>query len=81
MNFLKKLKDVIFGRVPDTSTPGKVDSTDLAKVARTSIFIGLSSALAFLLQNVDPSIFGSYKLIVVTAGTAALEFLTKLTKG
>ena len=81
MNFLKKLKDVIFGRVPDTSEPGKVDSTDIAKVARTSLFIGLSSALAYALQNVDPAIFGSYKILVVTAGTAILEFLTKKTKG
>jgi len=81
MNFLTKLTSVITKNVPDTSDSGKVDTTDVAKVLRTSVFIALSSGLAYLLNAIDPTVFGSYSPLVVVAGTALMEFFTKLSKG
>ena len=79
--FLKKLGSVFVKSVPDTSTPGKVDSTDVAKVVRTSIYVALASGLAFALQNVSPETFGPYSVLIIPAATAAIEFLNKLAKG
>lgn len=81
MNFFSKLKDVFTKSVPDTSPAGKVDSTDVAKVVRTSVYVALASGLAFALQNLSPDVFGTYSVFIVPAATAVIEFLNKKAKG
>lgn len=81
MDFFKKLKDVFVNKVPDTSPAGKVDQTDVAKVARTAIYVAIASGLTFALQNISPEVFGPYSIMIVPAATAAIEFLNKLAKG
>lgn len=80
-DFMKKLGAVFVKSVPDTSEKGKVDSTDVAKVIRTSVYVALASGLAFALQNMSPETFGPYSVFVIPAATAAIEFLNKLAKG
>lgn len=79
--FFKKLKDVFVKTVPDTSEKGKVDSTDVAKVTRTAVYVALASGLAYLLQNLSPDTLGPYGPLIVMGGTALLELLNKLAKG
>lgn len=80
-DFFSKLGAVFIKTVPDTSEKGKVDSTDVAKVVRTSVYVALASGLAFALQNLSPETFGPYSVFVIPAATAAIEFLNKLAKG
>lgn len=80
MGFLKSLKDVFLGSKPDTSGPGKVNSTDLAKVVRNASLVGVAAALSEVLKTVDPNMFGMYQPLVILGITAALDFVTKLVK-
>jgi len=81
MEFLKRLKEVFVKSVPDTSEPGKVDKTDLAKVTRTAVLVGVASGITYALQNIDPNLFGSYGPLFTLAGAAILELLGKIPKG
>lgn len=80
MDLIKKFFSVILGKVDDTSPGGKVNSTDIAKTLRTTVMVGVASALAYFLGNFDPQSFGNYSLILVPVLTAALEMLNKLLK-
>lgn len=79
-DFFSKLKNVFVKSVPDTSPSGKVDSTDLAKVAKTGVLVGIASALSYALANFAPDTFGHYQPLVVLGLTAALDFVNKLVK-
>lgn len=81
MEFLKKLKGVFVTKVPDTSAAGTVNSTDVAKVIRTSIYVAVAAGLTFAIENISPGTLGAYGVFIVPAVTAAIEFLNKLAKG
>jgi hypothetical protein len=79
-DFFKKIKDVFVKSVPDTSPIGTVDKTDLAKVAKTGVLVGVASAISYALANIAPDTFGHYQPLVVLGLTAVLDFLNKLVK-
>jgi hypothetical protein len=79
-DFLKKIKDVFIKSVPDTSPIGKVDKTDLAKVTKTGILVGVASAISYALANIAPDTFGHYQPLVVLGLTAVLDLLNKTVK-
>lgn len=80
-DFFKKLKDVFTTSVPDTSGPVKVDGTDMAKLAKTGVLVGVAAALSFLVTNIDPTLLGSYQPLIIMGLTVALDFVNKLIKG
>lgn len=80
MAFLNKLVSVFTKNVADTSPAGKVDSTDLAKVVRTSVYVGLAAALTYFMQGVTPDMIGTKGLVVLPLIAAAVEFLNKAVK-
>lgn len=75
-----KLKDVFVKSVPDTSTTGKVDKTDLAKVVKTGVLVGVASGVSYFLANIAPDTLGTYQPLVVLGLTMALDFVNKLVK-
>jgi hypothetical protein len=79
-DFFKKIKDVFVKSVPDTSPIGTVDKTDLAKVAKTGVLVGVASAISYALANIAPDTFGHYQPLVVLGLTAVLDFLNKAVK-
>lgn len=80
LDFLNKIKSVFVRTVPDTSPSGTVDSTDLAKVVKTGLLVGLASAISYGLSNLAPDSLGHYQPLVVLGLTAALDFVNKLVK-
>lgn len=79
-DFLKRIKDVFIKSVPDTSKTGAVDKTDLAKVVKTGLLVGVASAISYALANMSPDTLGHYQPLVILGLTAALDFLNKLVK-
>ncbi len=79
-DLLKKLKDVFVTSVPDTSATGKVDKTDIAKVAKTGVLVGLAAGLSWVVTNVAPDSLGPYQPVVILGLTMALDFVNKLVK-
>lgn len=80
MDFLKKVFSVFVGKVDDSSPGGKVNSTDVAKVLRTTVLVGLASAITYFVGAVDPANMGTYGVFVVPIATAALDLLNKYIK-
>lgn len=80
MDFLKKLKNVFITNVPDTSPAGKVDSTDLAKLSKTGVLVGVAATLSYFITNVKPELLGPYQPVVALGLTVALDFVNKLIK-
>lgn len=80
MNFLSKLFDVFTKKVDDSSPKGGVDSTDVAKVIRTSVYVGLAASLTYFMQGVTPDMIGAKGLVVLPLIAAAVEFLNKAVK-
>lgn len=81
MNFLKRLKDSIFGTLPDTSAKGKVDTTDFVKVVRTGLFLSVGSFLTFMLSNVKPEMFGEHATVATVVLALAAELTARYFKG
>ena len=79
-DFLKKIKDVFIKSVPDTSSIGTVNTTDLAKVVKTGLLVGVASAISYALANMSPDTLGTYQPFVILVLTAALDFLNKFVK-
>ena len=79
-DFLKKLGNVFVSNVPDTSPAGKVDSTDMAKVVKTGVLVGLSAAISYGLANLNPSVLGTYQPAVMLGLTLVLDFVNKTIK-
>lgn len=81
MNVLRTLLSVFVTKVEDSSSRGKVNIVDLAKVARTSVFVGLASGLTHSLGLLNSENLGplGYALAVPLV-TAAIEMVTKLAK-
>lgn len=80
MDFLKKLKNVFVTNVPDTSPIGKVDSTDLAKVSKTGVLVGVAATLSYLITTINPVALGPYQPYVMLGLTIGLDFVNKLIK-
>lgn len=80
LDFLGKLKNVFVKNVPDTSPIGTIDKTDLAKVVKTGVLVGVASAVSYALANIAPDTFGHYQPLVILGLTAALDFLNKMVK-
>lgn len=59
MSFLTKLKDVFVSNVPDTSSPQKLDSTDLAKLIRDAAMVGGAAVVTFLSEQASSVDFGA----------------------
>jgi len=81
MNALKTLLSVFVTKVEDSSGKGKVNMVDLAKVVRTSVFVGLASGLTHSLGLLNSENLGpiGYAL-AIPAITAVIELVTKLAK-
>lgn len=79
-DFFKKLKDVFTKSVPDTSDPKKIDGTDVAKLVRNGVLVGVGAALSYVVTNVDPTHLGPYQPLIMLALTLALDFVNKLVK-
>lgn len=80
MKFLSDLKNALFGKSePSTSPAGKVDTTDIAKVTRTAILMGLATAVTSLLANVKPEMFGEHSgvaaIVLTIVSELSLRFL------
>lgn len=80
MNFLEKLKNVFKTNVSDTSPTGKVDSTDIAKIGRNALFVGVAASLTELINTMNPEVLGHYTPFAILGLTALLDFVTKLLK-
>ena len=79
-DFLTKLKNVFVKNVPDTSPSGEVNNTDLAKVVKTGVLVGIASAISYALANVAPDTFGHYQPLIVLGLTAVLDTVNKFVK-
>jgi len=80
MNFLSKLKNVMFGKSePSKSETGVIDVVDITKVTRTGILMGLATTVAYLLSNVKPEMFGDHAgiaaVVLTVVGELSLRFL------
>ena len=80
MDFFKKLKDVFTKSVTDTSDKGAVNKTDVAKVVKTGVFVGIAAAISAVLANLAPDTFGIYQPIITLVLTVSLDFINKLVK-
>lgn len=78
-DFFKKITSVFVKNVPSDSKAGVVNSTDLAKVTRTAIIMGLSTAATHWLANVNPTMFGDHSaiatLVLAVLGELSVRFL------
>ena len=81
MEFFKKLFTSFTSNVNDTSKTGEVNATDFAKVVRTTILVGLASAITYFVGAVNPENLGVYGVFLVPVATAALDLLNKYIKG
>lgn len=79
-DFLVKLKNVFVKSVPDTSPIGKVDGTDLAKVVKTGVLVGVATVISYVLANISPDTLGPYQPLIVLGLTAVLDTLNKFVK-
>ncbi len=73
-SLFSKIVGVFTKTVPSDSTTGTVNSTDLAKVIRTGIFLALSTGVTHILTNVQPDMFGQYAGVA----TIAIAMLSEL---
>lgn len=80
LDFLNKIKSVFVSNVQDTSPAVSVNKTDLAKVVKTGVLVGLASAISYALANLAPETFGHYQPVVILVLTAALDFVNKFVK-
>lgn len=80
MGFFEKLKTVFVKNVPDTSEKGKVNQTDVAKLTRNGILVGVAAALSYAIANISPDTLGVYQPIIMLGLTVALDFVNKLVK-
>jgi hypothetical protein len=74
MNWLSKLKDVFVKNVPSDSTAKSVNTTDILKVTRTAVLLGISTAVVELLNGLQPEMFGEHAAIA----TVVLALLGEL---
>lgn len=80
MSFLNKILSVFTKSVPSDSASGKVNTTDIAKVARTGIIMGLSTAATYILANVSPDMFGQHSAIAAVVLTILGELSVRFLK-
>ena len=80
MEFLKKITSVFTKSVTDTSPKGKVDSTDVAKLIKTSVIVGIAGAVSYFTTNIAPETLGPYQPLIMMGLTALLDFTNKLVK-
>jgi hypothetical protein len=81
MEFFKKLFTSFTSGVHDTSKSGAVNTTDVVKVVRTALLVGVASALTYFTGAVNPENLGVYGVFLVPVATAALDLLNKYIKG
>lgn len=78
MGFLDKLKSVMTKKATDTSPTMAVDKTDIAKVTHTGLLLAASSFVTYMLQNVQPDMFGDYApyatIVIAIATELSLRF-------
>ena len=80
MSFLDKLRAVFTTSVPDTSEPGKLNSTDYAKLARDFIIVSAASGLAYLSVHINTLDFGQYTSVLVPILTLLIQGAIKWCK-
>lgn len=80
MNFSKKLKDVFTTKVDSTSGKNEVNKTDIAKVVKTGVFVGIAAAISSILTSISPDTFGDYQPIITFVLTIVLDFTNKFIK-
>lgn len=79
LEYLKKVVSVFVKSVPSDSPTGKINTTDLAKITRTAILMGVSTSVTHWLANVNPEMFGEYSaiaaIVLTLLGEASIRFL------
>jgi hypothetical protein len=79
MDFLKKLLGSFVSKVDDDSPRGKVNTTDVAKVLRGGVIVGVSASVSYYLANLSPEMFGDYELVatvvLMALGELSVRFL------
>jgi hypothetical protein len=79
MDFLKKLLGSFVSKVDDDSPRGKVNTTDVAKVLRGGVIVGVSASVSYYLANLSPEMFGNYELVatvvLMALGELSVRFL------
>jgi hypothetical protein len=80
MNFVQKLYDVFTKNVEDKSGAGKIDQTDLAKIGKNAILVGVAAAISAVLSSVGPDMFGTYQPLIILGLTGLLDLLNRLIK-
>jgi hypothetical protein len=80
MNFVQKLYDVFTKSVDDKSDAGKIDQTDLAKVGKNAILVGVAAAVSAVLASVGPEMLGTYQPLIILGLTGLLDVLNRLIK-
>lgn len=80
LDLLKKIKDSFTTKVPDTSPSGKVDKTDVAKLVKTSVLVGVAAGVSYFITGVDSDSLGVYQPLIIMALTVGLDYVNKLVK-
>jgi hypothetical protein len=84
MDFLKKLLGSFVSKVDDDSPRGKVNTTDVAKVLRGGVIVGVSASVSYYLANLSPEMFGDYELaatvFLMALGELSVRFLKNNTE-
>ena len=73
MSFLDKLRTVFTTSVPDTSEPGKLNSTDYAKLVRDFLIISAAAGLTHLSMNLHLIDLGQYTNVLIPILTFAIS--------
>jgi hypothetical protein len=80
MNWLTKIKAVFVTNVPDKSDVLKVDTTDLAKVVRTAILLGVATSGVEILSYLKPEMFGDHSSVAAVVMAMTADFLMRFLK-
>lgn len=85
MKFTTKVVKVMAGESPPSTSPAlKVDTTDMAKVIRTGLLMGAATLVTYVLNNVQPEMFGDYSavaaIVITMLSELALRYIKNNTK-
>ena len=70
-------RKTFFGNVDDRSTPGKVDTIDIAKLLRDGAIMAGTCFLTFMIDNVGLVESGEWTPIVMVVTTSVSQFIRK----
>lgn len=81
MKFTTKVTKVMVGKSPPDASPVlQVDTTDMAKVIRTGLLIGAATLVTYVLNNIQPEMFGDYSAVAAIVITMVSEIALRYVK-